>query len=115
MTFPIDTYGLSLTVFELFSWLQKRLRPVVERQKGMTLSYQCGRLSSTVLIKNLPLSILIANICTHAMFSTYSYRDPKKPFCSLSEAIAYRAVIAVVSGSDGQVADRAGGNAFRAS
>ena len=26
---PIDTYGLSLTVFELFSWLQKRVRPPV--------------------------------------------------------------------------------------
>ena len=24
---PIDTYGLSLTVFELFSWLQRRFRP----------------------------------------------------------------------------------------
>ena len=24
---PTDTYGLSLTVFELFSWLQKRFRP----------------------------------------------------------------------------------------
>ena len=24
---PIDTYGLSHTVFELFGWLQKRFRP----------------------------------------------------------------------------------------
>ena len=25
---PIDTYGLSLTIFELFNWLQKRFQPV---------------------------------------------------------------------------------------
>ena len=30
---PIDTYGLSLTVLELFIWLQKRLRPTVRQPR----------------------------------------------------------------------------------
>ena len=35
---PIDTYGLSVTVFELLSWLQKRFRPFVRPSDPVTIT-----------------------------------------------------------------------------
>ena len=35
---PIDTCGLSLTMFELFGWIQKRFRPSVRPSDGNTMT-----------------------------------------------------------------------------
>ena len=36
---PIDTYGLSVTGFELFSWRQKRFRPLARPSDSDTMTY----------------------------------------------------------------------------
>ena len=37
---PIDSYGLSLTVLELFSWFQRRFRPLVRPSDPDTKDYR---------------------------------------------------------------------------
>ena len=71
---PIDTYGLSRTVFELFSWVEKRFRPgyddtyrsrtyrFVERQKVVhraccQATYMCILVVKTLAVWSLSLIV----------------------------------------------------------
>ena len=52
---PIDKYGLSLTVFELLSWLQKRFGPPVRHgydDRYRSRSYSCFALACVCVTKS---------------------------------------------------------------